>query len=196
MENEMDDTAAIDLLESVLGKTGDLIAGVAPGQGGQPTPCPDYDVDALVDHIVGWVQVFAARANDEQYEGDASRYEAGDDPAAEFRAAADRVVAGWRARGFGRDVALPGDQAGEARGAFNMTAMEYVTHGWDLATATGQPVPYSDAEAEAVLGWAEGTLPPKYRGGDMPFGEIVEVPDDAPAIDRMVGFMGRRPRSS
>ena len=55
----MDD---IDLLNGVLTKTGDLIEGVEPDQRANPTPCPEYDVDALLDHIVGWVQVFEAGA--------------------------------------------------------------------------------------------------------------------------------------
>jgi uncharacterized protein (TIGR03086 family) len=75
----------------------------------------------------------------------------------------------------------------------NMTVMEYLTHGWDLAIATGQPVPYADEEAAAALERAQGTLPPQYRGAGQPFGDIVEVPDDAPAIDRFVGFLGRNP---
>jgi uncharacterized protein (TIGR03086 family) len=83
-----------------------------------------------------------------------------------------------------------------AESVFNMTLMEYLTHGWDLAVATGQPVPYSEAEAEEVLRRAEATLPPQYRGGDMPFGEIVPVADDAPAIDRLMGFMGRDPAAA
>ena len=78
---------------------------------------------------------------------------------------------------------------------FNMTVMEYLTHGWDLAVGSGQPVPYTEAEAAEVLARAEGTLPPQYRGGDMPFGEIVPVAADAPAIDRLAGFMGREPAS-
>ena len=41
----MDD---IELLSGVLTKTGDLIEGVRPDQGSLPTPCPDYDVGALI----------------------------------------------------------------------------------------------------------------------------------------------------
>jgi uncharacterized protein (TIGR03086 family) len=189
----MEDKEQIDLLADVLDKTGDVVAGVAPGQGDRPTPCPDYDVDTMVNHIVGWVQVFAAGAAGGRYEGDASAFQAGADPGAEFRDAADRMVAGWREHGFDRKVRLSGPDDTEARSAFNMTVMEYLTHGWDLAVATGQTAPYTDDEAAAALPLAEGTLPDQYRGEGMPFGERVAVPDDAPALDRFIGFMGRDP---
>ena len=54
--------------------------------------------------------------------------------------AADRLIAGWSDHGLDRQVRLSG---GELPGpmAFNMTVMEYMGHGWDLATATGQAYP-------------------------------------------------------
>ena len=182
----------IELLSGVMTKTGDLIAGVPEGAGSRPTPCPDMDVEAMVRHMVGWVRQFEAAAHGRAFDGDPSEVEVAD-AAAQFRASADGLVAGWRQHGFDRQVAMMGgDQPAEM--VFNMTVMEYVTHGWDLAVGSGQPVPYTEAEAEAVLRRAEGTLPPQYRGGEMPFGEVVPVPDEAPAIDRMVGFMGRQPQ--
>ena len=185
----MDD---LELLERVLDKTGAVVAGVTPDQYGDPTPCPDYDVRALLDHITGWVQSFAAGANGERFEGDPSAHVAGDDPGAEFRAAAAKVVEGWRTHGVDRNVGIMG---GEMPGqmVLNMTVMEYLTHGWDLATATRQPVPYTEDEAEAALERAQATLPPQYRGEGQPFGDIVDVPASAPALDRFVGFLGRDP---
>jgi uncharacterized protein (TIGR03086 family) len=102
------------------------------------------------------------------------------------------VVAGWRANGLDRVVPVAN---GESPGpmVMNMTLMEYLTHGWDLAAATSQPIPYTDAEGEEVLRRAEQTLPPQYRGGDMPFGAEVPVPETAPAVDRLIAFMGRDP---
>jgi uncharacterized protein (TIGR03086 family) len=188
----MDD---IDLLEGVLDKTATLVAGVTPDAYDRPTPCPDYDVRALVNHINGWVRAFAAGANGGTYDGDPGAYESGDDPGAEFRAAADDVVSGWRTHGTERTVGLGG---GELPGqmVLHMTIMEYLTHGWDLATATRQPVPYTEEEAEAALERAQATLPPEYRGEGKPFGDVVDVPGTAPAIDRFVGFLGRDPGSA
>ena len=183
----------ISLLSSVMEKTGDVVAAVTDDQRDRPTPCPDYDVAALIDHIVGWVQAFEAGANCREPEGDPSAYRAGDDPAGEFRAAADGLVAAWRDHGIDRKVRMASGGEIDGRMSFDMTLMEYAVHGWDLAVATGQPVPYTEAEAAAVLERAEVTLPPQYRGEGMPFGDIVAVPDTAPAVDRLVAFLGRRP---
>ena len=182
----------IDVLESVLGKTGDLIANVDTAQLTDPTPCPAYDVAGLRDHIVGWSRSFAAGSAERPPDGDPAAYECGADPAAEFSAAAADIVAGWRDHGFDRDVAMSsGSSPGEM--VFNMTLMEYLTHGWDLATATSQPVPYSEAEATEALARAEATLLDEYRGEA--FGPRVSVADDAPAVDRFVAFMGRDPQA-
>ena len=184
----MDD---VDLLSGVLDKTGALITGVQPDQWESPTPCEEWDVRALVEHILGWMQVFDAAANGRAFDGDPADFRLGDDPAADFRAMADSMVAGWRKGGTERTVRLT---TGELPGAMamNMTLMEYTTHGWDLATATGQPVPFSDEEAEQVLDRARATLKPEYRGPDTAMGEETEAPAGAPAAARLAAFMGRR----
>lgn len=185
----MDD---IDLLQRVLDKTAAIIEAVTPDEYDRPTPCPDYDVGALLNHMTGWVRSFAAGAAGSHFEGDPAAHVAGDDPAGEFRAAAAQIVAGWRANGLDRDVGMMGRDV-PGRMVLDMTVMEYMTHGWDLATATRQPVPYSEEEATQALERAQGTLPEQYRGEGRPFGLVVEVPDTAPAIDRFVGFLGRDP---
>jgi uncharacterized protein (TIGR03086 family) len=187
------DSADIAVLDGVLAKTGDLLAGVRPDQRSLPTPCSDYDVGALMDHIVGWAQVFAAGSNQKEFPEDPAGYHCGDDPAAEFRLAAADIVEGWSTHGLDRTVKVTsGDSPGEM--VFTMTLMEYLTHGWDLAVATGQPVPFSDTEAEVTLRRADGMLPDEYRGAGMPFGEVVAVPGDAPAVERLVGYLGRDPQ--
>lgn len=184
----MDD---IELLSGILDKTGDVVAATRPDQLDRPTPCPDFDVRALLAHIVGWAQAFAAAANGTAFEGDPSAFDVGDnDPAAEFRASARSLVDGWSSHGTDRTVRLGGGEM-PASMVLNMTFMEYLTHGWDLATATGQQVPYTDEEAEETLRRARETLQPQYRGASI--GAEVAVRDDAPALDRLVGFMGRRP---
>src|SRR3954453_14966574 len=156
----------IELLTGVLTKTGDLIEGVRPEQRSLPTPCSEFDVEALLDHIVGGVQVFEAGSEGRTYEGDPSEYHVDDDPAAQFRSSADALIASWAEHGLDRDVAISSGAEMPGQMVFNMTVMEYLAHGWDLATATDQPVPYTEEEAADVLARAKATLPPEYQGED------------------------------
>jgi uncharacterized protein (TIGR03086 family) len=182
----------IELLTGVLSKTGDLMEGTKKDMQKLPTPCPDYEVADLVNHVVGWLQVFDADCNGRTYEGNASEYHCKIHPATEFNAAATSLLTGWKKYGFDRKVRMMGSEM-PAETVFNMTVMEYMTHGWDLAVATGQPIPYTEQEAQATYARAVTTLPAQYRGENMPFAKIVEVADTAPAIDRLIGFMGRTP---
>lgn len=47
---------------------------------------------------------------------------------------------------------------------------------------------------EASLAFAPGMLTGDYQGEAKTFGPRVDVPEDAPAIDRLVGLSGRDPR--
>lgn len=190
---EPEATDGIDLLEGVLAKTEGILGGVQTDQRSMPTSCPDYDVEGLIGHLCSGIEMFAAGANGETPEASFGDSPARDDPAADFAGQASRAVAGWRAHGLDRSVSVSG--AGELPGAMvlSMTIMEYLAHGWDLAQATGQAVPFTEAEGSAALERAQATLPPQYRGEGKPFGDIVEVSASASAVDRFVAFMGRNP---
>ncbi|MFA5774204.1 MAG: TIGR03086 family metal-binding protein [Ilumatobacteraceae bacterium] len=182
----------IQLLSGVLTKTGDLLEGTKKDMKELPTPCSEFRVEDLVNHMVGWTRVFDANCNSRSIEGDANQYECKIHPASEYKAAATSLLDGWKKFGFDRKVQLMSSEL-PAESVFNMTVMEAATHGWDLAVATGQPIPYTEQEAQEILTRAVATLPAQYRGTDKPFAEIVEVAASAPAIDRLAGFMGRKP---
>jgi uncharacterized protein (TIGR03086 family) len=71
--------------------------------------------------------------------------------------------------------------------------MEFLTHGWDLATAIGRPFSYSDEAAELALKTGRQMLKPNYRGPGKEFGQEVPISDSAGAVDRLVAFLGRNP---
>jgi uncharacterized protein (TIGR03086 family) len=183
----------IELLDNVLNKTAGLIEGVGDDQWDRPSPCEEMNARQLVEHLVGWLASFEAGSQGRKFEGDATAYKAGDDPAGDYRTTAAGLLAGWKEHGFDREVPTSSGDTMPATMVFNMTVMEEMTHGWDLARATGQPIPYTAEEAADVYARATKTLPPQYQGEGMPFGAIVPVSDDAPAIDRLIGFMGRDP---
>lgn len=177
------------LLDGVLRKTETLIAGVRPEQLDLPTPCPAWTVHALENHLVGWVRLFAAAVNDTPRDDDPSAYKVAEAPAVEFRAARDALLSGLRDSAEDRKVRLTNEVP--ASMLVGMILGEYVTHGWDLATATGQAVPYTEDEAGAALTAMSGMLRPEYRGEA--FGPVVPTPEDAPPLARLIAFTGRRP---
>jgi len=66
-------------------------------------------------------------------------------------------------------------------------------HGWHLAMATGRRDSLDESLAGAGLGPTTQFLPAEPRGGHIAFGPVVDVPPDAPAYDRLVGWVGRDP---
>jgi uncharacterized protein (TIGR03086 family) len=176
----------IDVLEGVLDKVEGVVDGVRPDQLDDRTPLPDFDVRGLIDHIVTLIGQFAAAA-----QGSSHVVPAPEDPVKAVRAASDRIAEGWRRGGTDRDVSVTGNGPGMPGAAvLGMTIMEYVAHGCDLATASGQAIPFTDDEFAVALERGRTTLKDEYRGDS--FGPRLDVPDDAPARDRFLAFVGRQ----
>lgn len=171
----------INNLATALEVTEGIVAGVRPEQAQLPTPCPKYEVTQLLDHLVGWAISFADKASGVTQPADPTTTAAGDDPKGAYHDAAARMVAGYR--GGAVEDATP----------VGVVLVETITHGWDLAAATGQPTPYTEASIAAALDTCRGMLSPEYRGEGKPFAEEVEVSSSASALDQLVGFMGREP---
>jgi uncharacterized protein (TIGR03086 family) len=185
----MVDTEALD---DVMRTTEKVMNGVRSDQYGLTTPCPDYDVGTLLNHIVGWVSVFADGANGQSPRTDPASFTVGSDPAAEFRFSAQRLSEAFRNGAGDRPIDL-GNGASPGSMIFGIVLIEYIGHGWDLAMATGQPAPYSERSILAAKEATQTNLKPEYRGPDKSFGDIVPVPDDAPPLDQLIGLLGRSP---
>ncbi|WP_018330862.1 TIGR03086 family metal-binding protein [Actinomycetospora chiangmaiensis] len=160
-----------------------------------PTPCTAFDVAALADHVVGWSTTFAAGYADPQGRAPAGPTDVEGDRADAVRAAAtvlDEALAGGAA---GRPLSL-GEAAMPGEMALSMILWEYQVHGWDLAVALGRPWSPDERGLEASLAFAPMMLTPDYQGEGKPFAPRVPVPDDAPALDRLVAISGRDPQWS
>jgi uncharacterized protein (TIGR03086 family) len=119
----------------------------------------------------------------------------GADPAGAFRAAAASLLAALGAPGVvDRTYQLPvGRVPGHA--LIEIRLIEQLGHGWDLAKATGQPVPFQEGTAERGLAIARRQLQDRPAGAFGTEVEVeveVEVAERASAIDRLAGFLGRR----
>ena len=193
MTTSTDRTA--DLLSAVLADLAPVMSGITPQQLINPTPCTELDVAQLRDHVLGWLDTFAAGFADPG--GQAPRagladYQASADPAAEVRAAAATLDAAIRGGAAARPLRL-GEQAMPGDMALSMILWEYQVHGWDLARATGQPWSPPAAAAEESLAFAPNMLTPDYQGEGKAFAPRVPVAAGAPALDRLLGLSGRDP---
>jgi uncharacterized protein (TIGR03086 family) len=184
-----------DLLAAVLADLAPVVGAITADQLDGPTPCSEYDVRQLRDHVLGWLTVFAAGYADpdgQAPQASLDGYTAPADAAAEVTRAAGTMTAALRDGAAERPLRL-GEAAMPGEMALGMILWEYQMHGWDLARATGQDWSPPAAAAEESLGFAPGMLTPDYQGEGKAFAPRVSVPGQAPPLDRLLGLSGRDP---
>lgn len=188
-------THTADALSGVLEDLATVFDGITPVQAHARRPCSEFDVTALRRHIAGWLTTFAAGFADPA--GTAPRtsldgYQEPTDIAGTVRAAAAEIDTAVRAGAASRPLRI-GEAAMPAELALGMILREYLVHGWDLARATGQQwSPSEDAAAES-LAFAPGMLTEDFQGEGKEFAPRVPVPENAAAMDRLLGLSGRDP---
>jgi len=172
----------------------DVIAGVRPEQFDAATPCTEFDVRTLTAHLVAVLKrVAVVGAGGDPFSvaqymtgvADTDWLSAYDGSAAEAEAVwSDDAV-------LTKLVTVPWAQL-PGFVAMLIYINEVTVHTWDLAAATGQQPAWSDAVLTTAYEAIHRGLPAEGRA-DAPFGEVVPVADDAPLIDRIVAWNGRRP---
>ncbi|MCW2947036.1 MAG: hypothetical protein JWR24_3753 [Actinoallomurus sp.] len=173
--------------------TGAMAAGVisqiSPDQLRDATPCADWDVRAVINHLVNSNLRFAGIVTGEPAPASGEDV-LGQDYLADFGDSFDRLCEAFDREGV-LEQTFP-TPFGEGPGALlvTMRVSELTIHSWDLAAATGQP---RDLDAELVA-FADKSMRsrPIPRGGQSPFAEEVSVPDGATAADRLAAYAGRR----
>jgi uncharacterized protein (TIGR03086 family) len=179
-------------LRKSLDQVSRVVATVKPADGQRPTPCSEFDVDALLSHIVGAARRIGSIARREP-QGELDTAVADSDFGKALGAAASDAVSAWSDDVIlAEDVVLPWGTF-PAEFVARMYTLEMTVHSWDLATALGAPDLLDPSLAEFSLSFAPEMLPAEMRGGEVPFGPVIAVPGDAPAYDRLAGFMGRSP---
>jgi uncharacterized protein (TIGR03086 family) len=177
----------------------ELIRGVPDDRLDRATPCPEYDVGGLLNHIAILTVAFTATAAKDPAGKHGAR--AGGDASLlpdDWREAIPRDLVGlaeawrdpeaWGGITWAGGVELPGEVAGV------VALDELVLHGWDLARATGQPYEPDPASLAAVDGFVTQMSEPGLEAvREGLFGPVVPVPDDAPPFDRVLGLSGREP---
>ena len=180
-----DELAAAEATLRVLQQA---VHGIATDDLAKPTPCREFDVAALTDHLLNSITSIGSVAGAES-----PRREPADSVERQLIAAARPALDAWHRRGldgtvpFGNSEAPAGVMAG-------ILSLEFLVHAWDYATAIGRPISAPESLSQYVIGLAERVITPATRGR-AGFDEPVEVPDDADPLDRLVALTGRRPAS-
>jgi uncharacterized protein (TIGR03086 family) len=187
-----------DDLQRAVASTRSVMASVRPEHMHNPTPCGAWTVRDLLVHMID-APAFTAVVMET---GDATAYSgapvdpAAGDCVAHYDAATSRALAAFRAEGaMSKLVTLPA--VGELPGAdfVVLATCDAFVHGWDLAQATGLPASFDAELATGVLDAVRPliTEPTRDADGGALFKLEVEVPSGASPMDRLAGFLGRRP---
>ncbi|WP_405179522.1 TIGR03086 family metal-binding protein [Nocardia sp. NBC_01377] len=163
----------------------------------KPTPCADWTLHGLLAHMIAQHHGFAAASRGI---GKAERWKTrplGDDPAADYRASAEDVLAAFAEPGvlerefplpeFSPTHLFPGAQA------VGFHFIDYVVHSWDVARTLGISVDFDAAVlaaarpvAAAVPGGSIRTAPGSAFGPAVPW-------HDTATLDEIVAMLGRAP---
>jgi uncharacterized protein (TIGR03086 family) len=196
----MDDFVSMFL--AAQGAFTDRVHAVREDQWHVATPCTDWDVAALVAHLIDEDRWVAPLIHGHDLE------------------AAGKIVAGMRSLpvdgGVGADFVQEWDEASRnaadafredgamdrtvalsrgatpARDYIGEMIFDHLVHSWDLGTAIGYAPPLPADVVEMVYGVAKG-LGDLSAFGDM-FAPAVSVPDDASTLDKLIALTGRDPR--
>jgi uncharacterized protein (TIGR03086 family) len=190
--------ARVDLLEAhgqALRAFGDAVHAAGDAGWGRRTPCTEWTVRDLVNHLVAeqlWAPSLLAGATlddvGDRFGGDVL----GDDPVAAWDAAADAAREAFLDDGvLERAVHVSTGLLPAREYGWQMT-IDAAVHAWDLATALGLPCPVTEELAERLLDvvrpWVD-----EWQGLGI-FDPPVAVPRGAGPATRLVGLLGRRSR--
>ena len=174
----------------------EVIRTIRPDQLGAPTPCAEYDVRKLVNHLLFWGPSLEGAARKENVPPPAGAETdldlTGGDWATALEDQVARTVAAWSRPAawegtthMGGPTELPASLVG------GMVVGELVVHGWDLARATGQRPVWDDDLVEYLH---EEVVQTAEVGRQMGvYGPEVAVPASASALDRTLARTGRDP---
>jgi len=161
-------------LNKIVGAAGKLDAS---------TPCDEWDVRGLMNHMLDTQHYFvgSARGDDVSPPSPHPPEVVGDDPVADFERARAETLST-----FGEEGVI--EKTGPALGiAFS----DQLLHGWDLAKATGQDARMPEGLPEAAYEMIHGRFTDEQRTGI--FKPEVAVAPNASAQDKLLAYTGRNP---
>ena len=183
------------MLQRAVDEAGQLVDRVSPDELANSTPCSEWTVRDLINHVTGGATMFALSAEqgsvpDEEMGRLMTGDNLGTDYKGAFNTATARAMAAFGQPGvLEKIVKLPfGEMPGGV--ALNIAVFDVTTHAVDLARATGQTVGDTDL-LEAALGMGQEMIGPELRQPGV-FGPEQPAPNGASAEDKLLAFAGRQ----
>jgi uncharacterized protein (TIGR03086 family) len=176
---------SVAMFEQAASDAAAMVGRVRPDQWHDATPCSEWDVEALVSHMVAGFGYLEAALDVPGSEV------ALDEPS--YRAAVQRCVEQLRVPGaLDRRCISPAGFAWSVTEAVAGTAMDQLIHTWDLAVAIGAEARLDPDVVAMCLTMFVPQMPALGREAGFVGPEVV-VPDDASPRDVLLGAMGRSP---
>ncbi|HWF27350.1 MAG TPA: TIGR03086 family metal-binding protein [Mycobacterium sp.] len=164
-----------------------VVEAVRPDQLAWPTPCSEWTVQHLIDHLVGGAEYMLAAATGA--EPVPTQGAPGTDyPMRVGRALTALEVPGALERVCVSPLGFDWPVADAVAGTF----MDVLIHTWDLARATGQDEQLDARLVEACAAMFLPEMPRRGREAGIVGPEVV-LGEDASAQDRLLAAMGRTP---
>jgi uncharacterized protein (TIGR03086 family) len=176
--------------------TAKVVSAIEPSQLTAPTPCTEYDVRTLINHLLFWGPSLEAAARKEPRMPPAAAETDIDlttgDWSSNLTNQLQRTADAWTDPAAWDGMTPLGGQDSPAPLIGGMVLVEFVVHGWDLARATAQHPAYDND----ILAYIHNeTLTHAAFGREMGlYGPEIPVPQDAPLLNRTLGLTGRDPR--
>ncbi|RKN48325.1 TIGR03086 family metal-binding protein [Micromonospora endolithica] len=182
-------THTSDLLSVAVPRTAAVVRGIADDQLDLPTPCADFAVRDLMNHLYEVVVNFQALATKRPVEWAAKPDHLTDGWRDRFEVEARKLVDAWSdpaaLDGVSPGMGMPQPVVGA------MALLDLTVHGWDLAAATGQPYEAAPEVLDHLHELVEQLGPQARKMGV--FGEPVSASPDLPDVDRLLARTGRDP---
>ncbi len=190
-------TGAPGLLEHAVGYALATAALATPRLLPEATPCAGWDLRTLVLHVSDSLGVLTGAIQDAYVgagpaPGEEPTAGAEPDPVACLRRRARALLGACAAAAAGEHPVAIADRELTTSMVAAAGAIEVAVHGWDISAACGVHRPVPPGLAAALLPIAPLLIPRATRAGL--FADPVPVPALACPGDRLVAFLGRRPR--
>lgn len=180
-------TDELDSAEASLRVLQSVLHPIANDDWSRPTPCREFDLAGLTDHLMRSITLIGQAAGGQLPERDAT-----DSVERQVIAAARPALDAWHRRGLDGTVKF-GDNEAPARMLAGILSLEFLVHAWDYATAMERSLDVPDSLSDYVMGVAKSVITPegRKRAG---FDDPVDIAADARSLDKLVAYTGRKPR--